>query len=214
MLIDGLQKLTLLDFPCPFCHNASLVEGGENEHISVEEILNFLKKRQGILDGVAITGGEPLLQQDIKDFIKSVRSYGFLVKLDTNGSYPEKLKELIDEGLVDYVAVDIKNSPEKYAKTIGVENFDLTPIQKTIDILKQGKVDYEFRTTVVKELHEAEDFEKIGKWLEGTKKYFLQQFVDSGDLLSEGMSAHDEDAMRDFLDIVQQYIPEAELRGI
>ncbi|MBR0541756.1 MAG: anaerobic ribonucleoside-triphosphate reductase activating protein [Clostridia bacterium] len=229
MIIDGLQKLTLLDFPekmactvfthgcnfrCPFCHNASLVEGGENSHISADEIFDFLKKRQGILDGVAITGGEPLLQKDIGDFIKTVRSYGFLVKLDTNGGYPEKLAELIDEGLVDYVAVDIKNSPEKYAITTGVENFDLTPIQKTIDILKQGKVDFEFRTTVVKELHEAEDFEKIGEWLKGTKKYFLQQFVDSGDVLSDGMSAHDEDTMREFLKIVQKYIPDAQLRGI
>ncbi len=229
MLIDGLQKLTLLDFPekmactvfthgcnfrCPFCHNASLVEGAENEHISVDEIESFLKKRQGILDGVAITGGEPLLQKDIKDFIKTVRSYGFLVKLDTNGSYPEKLKELIDEGLVDYVAMDIKNSPEKYSVTVGVENFDLTPVQKSIDILRNSKIDFEFRTTVVKELHEAEDFEKIGKWLEGTKKYFLQQFVDSGDLLCGGMSAHDEDTLRGFLEIVQKYIPGAELRGI
>jgi len=228
MVLDGLQKLTLLDFPdkmactvfthgcnfrCPFCHNASLVEG-DNVHLPVEEFEDFLKKRQGILDGVAITGGEPMLQKDLKDFIKMIKSYGYLVKLDTNGTYPEKLEELIDEGLVDYVAVDIKNSPEKYGRTIGVENYDITPIKKTVELLKKGRVPYEFRTTVVKELHEAADFEEIGKWLEGAPRYFLQQFVDSGDLIGEGMSAHDEDTMRDFLDIVQQYIPDAELRGI
>lgn len=228
MLLDGLQKLTLLDFPdkmactvfthgcnfrCPFCHNASLVEG-DNAHLPLEEFEKFLKKRQGILDGVAITGGEPMLQKDLKDFIKMIRSYGYLVKLDTNGTYPEKLEELIDEGLVDYVAVDIKNSPEKYGRTIGVEGFDITPIRKTVELLKKGKVPYEFRTTVVKELHEAADFEIIGKWLEGVPRYFLQQFVDSGDVLSQGMSAHDEDTMREFLDIVQKYIPNAQLRGI
>jgi pyruvate formate lyase activating enzyme len=228
MILDGLQKLTLLDFPdrmactvfthgcnfrCPFCHNASLVEG-DNAHLPVEEFEDFLKKRQGILDGVAITGGEPMLQKDLKEFIKMIKSYGFLVKLDTNGTYPEKLEELINEGLVDYVAVDIKATPEKYAKTIGVENFDITPINKTVEILKQGKVPYEFRTTVVKELHEAADFEIIGKWLEGAPRYFLQQFVDSGDLIGEGMSAHSEETRRGFLEIVQRYIPGAELRGI
>jgi len=228
MILDGLQKLTLLDFPdrmactvfthgcnfrCPFCHNASLVEG-DNAHLPVEEFEDFLKKRQGILDGVAITGGEPMLQKDLKDFIKMIKSYGYLVKLDTNGTYPEKLEELIDEGLVDYVAVDIKATPEKYAKTIGVENFDITPVKKTVEILKQGKVPYEFRTTVVKELHEAADFEIIGKWLEGAPRYFLQQFVDSGDLIGEGMSAHSEETMKEFLGIVQKYIPTAELRGI
>ena len=228
MILDGLQKLTLLDFPdrmactvfthgcnfrCPFCHNASLVEG-DNAHLPVEEFEDFLKKRQGILDGVAITGGEPMLQKDLKDFIKMIKSYGYLVKLDTNGTYPEKLEEFIDEGLVDYVAVDIKATPEKYGKTIGVENFDITPINKTVEILKQGKVPYEFRTTVVKELHEAADFEIIGKWLEGAPRYFLQQFVDSGDLIGEGMSAHSEETMKEFLGIVQKYIPTAELRGI
>ena len=228
MLLDGLQKLTLLDFPdkmactvfthgcnfrCPFCHNASLVEG-DIAHLPLEEFEELMKKRQGILDGVAITGGEPMLQKDLKDFIKMIRSYGYLVKLDTNGTYPEKLEELIDEGLVDYVAVDIKNSPEKYGRTIGVEGFDITPIRKTVELLKKGKVPYEFRTTVVKELHEAADFEIIGKWLEGVPRYFLQQFVDSGDVLSQGMSAHDEDTMREFLDIVQKYIPNAQLRGI
>lgn len=229
MILDGLQKLTLLDFPdkmactvfthgcnfrCPFCHNASLVEGSDNAHLPLEKFEEFLKKRQGILDGVAITGGEPMLQKDLREFIGMIRSYGYMVKLDTNGTYPEKLRELIDGGLLDYVAVDIKNSPEKYGKTVGVENFDITPIQKTVELLREGRVPYEFRTTVVKELHEAADFEIIGKWLEGVPRYFLQQFVDSGDVLSQGMSAHSEEDMRHFLRIVRRYIPTAELRGI
>ena len=228
MILDGLQKMTMLDFPdriactvfthgcnfrCPFCHNASLVEG-DNAHLRIEDFEEFLKKRQGILDGVAITGGEPMLQKDLKDFIRMIKGYGYLVKLDTNGTYPENLKELIDEGLVDYVAVDIKNSPEKYGKTVGVENCDITPIQKTVDLLKEGRVPYEFRTTVVKELHEAADFEAIGKWLEGVPRYFLQQFVDSGDVLREGMSAYSAEEMEVFLGTVKNYIPSAELRGV
>ena len=229
MIIDGFQKLTLLDFPermactvfthgcnlrCPFCHNASLVDGREKEHISEEEILGFLDKRKGLLDGVAITGGEPLLQKDIKEFIKAVREKGFLVKLDTNGFYPEKLEELLNEKLVDYVAVDIKNSPEKYALTAGVDGLDLAPLYKSKELLEGSGVDYEFRTTVVKPLHTNDDFEKIGQWLRGTKKYFLQQFVDSGDVLREGMSAYDEDTVRGFLETIRKYIPTAEVRGI
>ena len=229
MIIDGFQKLTLLDFPekmactvfthgcnlrCPFCHNASLVDGREKEHIAEQEILDFLEKRKGLLDGVAITGGEPLLQKDIRQFIEAVREKGFLVKLDTNGFYPDKLAELLSAGLVDYVAIDIKNSPSKYALTAGLDTLDLAPLERSIELLKTSGVDYEFRTTVVNPLHEKEDFEEIGKWLEGSKKYFLQQFVDSGDVLSEGMSAYDEQTVRDFLEVARKYIPAAEVRGI
>lgn len=229
MIIDGFQKLTLLDFPekmactvfthgcnlrCPFCHNASLVDGREQEHIPEEEIFDFLEKRRGLLDGVAITGGEPLLQKDIKDFIRKVREKGFLVKLDTNGCYPDCLEEILGEGLVDYVAMDIKNSPAKYAQTVGIQNIDLSNINKSIELLKNSGIDFEFRTTVVNPLHTNEDFEEIGKWLEGAKKYFLQQFVDSGDVLESGMSAYSEETVRGFLDTVRKYIPTAEVRGI
>lgn len=229
MIIDGLQKLTLLDFPekiactifthgcnfrCPFCHNASLVVSQTNEHISIDEIKSFLEKRKGVLDGVAITGGEPMLQKDLKEFIKTVKDYGFLVKLDTNGCYPEKLEELIDEGLIDYVAVDIKSSPEKYSLVTGVPDFDVTPIKKTVELLKQGRVDYEFRTTVVKELHEIKDFEEIAKWLEGCERYYLQQFVDSGDIISDGMTAYDRETMEKIKNVVSEKIPCVELRGV
>lgn len=229
MIIDGLQKLTLLDFPekiactvfthgcnfrCPFCHNASLVVSQENEHIRVDEIKEFLEKRKGMLDGVAITGGEPMLQKDLKEFISMIKSLGYLVKLDTNGSYPEKLEELINENLVDYVAVDIKTSPEKYSLLTGIENFDVTPIKKTVELLKQGRVPYEFRTTVVKELHEIDDFKEIAEWLRGCEKYYLQQFVDSGDLISQGLSACDKDVMEQIKNVVSPIIPCVELRGV
>lgn len=229
MLIDGLQKLTLLDYPekiactifthgcnfrCPFCHNASLVVSQTNEHISESEIKEFLEKRKGILDGVAITGGEPMLQKDLKEFIQTVKGFGYLVKLDTNGCDPDKLEELINEGLVDYVAVDIKSSPEKYPLVTGVPNFDVTPIKKTVELLKQGRVPYEFRTTVVKELHELDDFKTVAKWLEGCEHYYLQQFVDSGDIISEGMSAYDEETMKKIKDIVAVTVPCVELRGV
>lgn len=230
MIIYGLQKLSLLDFPgktactvftggcnwrCPFCHNASLVIGlDEVEPVNEDEFFAFLKKRQGILDGVSITGGEPLLQQDIKDFIERIRDLGYPVKLDTNGSYPEKLKELVNDGLVDYVAMDIKNSPESYAKTTGISDVDLKSVYESASFLMQSGVDYEFRTTVVKELHCAEDFEKIAVWLKGAKRYFLQSFVDSGDILGGQFSACNDSELEDFKAILQNSISSVTIRGI
>lgn len=230
MKICGIMKLTLLDFPgktactvftggcnflCPFCHNASLVvKAGQQQIIPEEEILSFLKKRQGLLDGVCITGGEPLLQPDIADFIKKVRELGFLVKLDTNGSYPERLKEIVNAGLVDYVAMDIKSSPENYGKVIGVQGFDISDIQESIDFLMSGKVDYEFRTTLVRELHYETDIVKIGQWINGAKRYFLQVFVDSGDIIGKNYNAFSKDDMNYFKDILRKYIPNVEIRGI
>ena len=183
-LIVGLQKLTLLDYPgrvactlftkgcnfrCPFCHNASLVVRAEEQKAySNEEILSFLKKRQGILDGVCITGGEPTLMRELPEFIYEIKALGYSVKLDTNGTRPQVIDRLIGEGLVDYIAMDIKNCPEKYAYTIGLpENYDLTPIMESKDILMKGNVDFEFRTTVAKPFHTEEDFLKIGEWLRG-----------------------------------------------
>ena len=230
MNIQGFQKLTLLDYPdhmactvftggcnmrCPFCHNASLVlRPGENPAFFEEEIYAFLKKRQGILDGVAITGGEPLLQHGLEDFILRVRELGFAVKLDTNGSYPERLAALIDKGLLDFVAMDIKNSRERYAETVGVANFDIAPIEQSVALLRASGVPFEFRTTVVRELHSAEDIEDMGVWLAGDHAHYLQGFIDSGDLIGTGLSGYDKNQMQDLVNVLKAYVPKAELRGV
>ena len=230
MRIQGLQKLTLLDYPehtactvftagcnfrCPFCHNASLVVNIPKEaEISEEEFFAFLQKRKGILDGVCVSGGEPLLQPDIERFIKKIKDMGFAVKLDTNGSFPDKLIHLVEEGLVDYVAMDIKNSPATYAITAGVEVVDVEAIKKSVSYLKERHVPYEFRTTVVKNYHFEESFELIGKWLAGADKYFLQNFVDSGDLIGKNTRGCSEEKMKEFLEVTQKYIPNAKLRGM
>lgn len=230
MKLGGFQKLTLLDFPekmactvftegcnlrCPFCHNASLVVNpGEYGETKEEEVFELLNKRKGVLDGVAITGGEPLLHKDIDAFIDKIKALGYAVKLDTNGTFPDRLKYLIDTGRVDYVAVDIKNSPERYAETAGVKNFDVTPVLETVELLKSGKVGYEFRTTVVKPLFTAADFESIGKLIAGAEKYYLQKFKDSGELIAgENLSAYSDEEMTEFLGIVKKYVPAAEIRG-
>ncbi len=230
MRIQGLQKLTLLDYPehtactvftagcnfrCPFCHNASLVVDIPKEgEISEEEFFSFLEKRIGILDGVCVSGGEPLLQPDIELFIKKIKDMGFAVKLDTNGSFPDKLIHLVEQGLVDYVAMDIKNSPETYAFTAGVDVLDVESIRRSVLYLKDEHVPYEFRTTVVKNYHFEESFELIGQWLQGTEKYFLQNFVDSGDLIGKNTRGCSEEEMREFLQVVKKYIPNVKLRGI
>lgn len=230
MKIQGLQKLTLLDFPekvactvftagcnfrCPFCHNASLVVdipavGG----ITEEEFFSFLKKRQGVLDGVCVTGGEPLLQPGIETFITKIKELGYAVKLDTNGSFPAKLKALVEHGLVDYVAMDIKNCPEDYAVTAGIKVLDMDAIGESVSYLKEGHVPFEFRTTVVKEYHTKDSFEKIGQWIQGAEKYFLQNFVDSGDLIRKDTKGCSEEQMKEFLQVVQKYVPGVQLRGM
>ena len=230
MQVQGLQKLTLLDFPekvactvftagcnfrCPFCHNASLVTHIPQEAEMTEaDFLAFLKRRQGILDGVCITGGEPLLQKDIEHFIRKLKAFGYAVKLDTNGSLPEKLKFLVREKLVDYVAMDIKNAPEFYAVTAGTDGRYLDAIQESVAFLKEGHVPYEFRTTVTKNFHTREGFEKIGQWIRGCEKYFLQSFVNSGDLIDGSTTGCDEREMNEFLDVVRAYVPGVKIRGI
>ena len=230
MKIQGLQKLTLLDYPekvactvfcagcnfrCPFCHNASLVTHiSEEPEMTEEAFFTFLKKRQGILDGVCITGGEPLLQPDIEDFIRKIKELGYAVKLDTNGSFPTKLKTLVEKGLVDYVAMDNKNSREAYGITAGVEKIDIASVEKSVAYLKEGKVPYEFRTTVVKNLHTKEELQRIGQWIAGAEKYFLQNFVNSGDLINSKVEGCSEEEMKEYLKVVQQYIPETKLRGM
>lgn len=221
--------MTLLDYPgkvactvftggcnfrCPFCHNALLVtQLGETETYDEEEIIDFLKKRKGLLDGVAITGGEPLMNSGIVDFARRVKAEGYLVKLDTNGSYPDRLKQLVNEGLVDYVAMDIKNSKELYAKTVGTD-VDISAIEESVSFLLEGRVDCEFRTTAVKELHTEESIAQAAQWISGAKRYFLQNFIDSGNLISEGMSCFSKPEMEKLRDAALYFVPETELRGI
>ena len=229
MLIKGFQKLTLLDYPgktactvftggcnyrCPFCHNAGLVTKLDTEIISEGEVLSHLKKRQGILDGVAISGGEPLLQGDIEEFLQKIKELGYSIKLDTNGSFPDKLKSIIDKGLCDYVAMDIKNSKERYNETIGIDNFDISLMEKSVEILRASDVDFEFRTTVTKNFHTMEDIEKIGEWVKGVEKYYLQNFVDSGNLIDSNVEGVSKEEMQLMLERIKKYVPTAEIRGL
>ncbi len=229
MLIGGFQKMTVLDYPekvactvfltgcnfrCPFCHNASLVTENWIRGVGIDEIFSYLEKRKGLIDGVCITGGEPLLNNDIEDLIRPIKSMGYLVKLDTNGTNPTRLRNLIENGLVDYVAMDIKNSSEKYALTCGVKAVNFTKIEESINLLINGNIDYEFRTTVVEPLHSVEDIEKIGKLIKGAKSLYLQGFVDSGDLIGNSMNAVNRETMQEMLERVKPYVGYAEIRGV
>lgn len=229
MIIKGLSKLTLLDFPgrtactvftggcnlrCPFCHNSPLVTHIDEYEISETEVFEHLKKRRGILDGVAVTGGEPLIQKDIERFLYEIKCLGYPVKLDTNGCFPERLRDIIDVGLVDYVAVDIKNRPEKYAETVGVANFDVSKIDEIIALLAENKVDYEFRTTVVSRFHTPDDIEAAAEWISSAPRYFLQNFVDSGDLIDPTCTGVSKDIMNEMLARALKHIPTAQLRGL
>ncbi len=229
MLIEGLQKLTLLDYPnhvactvfthgcnlrCPFCHNAGLVIRKPENNVSEEELREFFFKRKGILDGVCITGGEPLLQKDIKEFIKFIRSFGLKVKLDTNGAYPDLLGQLLAEGLVDYVAMDIKSSPKGYAEATGIEDIDFAPFKRSIELLINSGADCEFRTTAVKGLHTEKDFRDIAELIAGAKHYYIQQFTDSGDTIQGGFEPFTKEESEALLALVREKVPNAQLRGI
>jgi len=179
-----------------------------------EELLSFLEKRRGLLDGVAFTGGEPCLQKNLPELMRKIREIGFAIKLDTNGNHPDMLEKMISEGLVDYVAMDIKNSPEKYAVTCGLETLDLTKIRQSVEILKSGRVDYEFRTTVVAQFHEENDFRLIGQWLQGAKRYFLQSFTDRDSVPYGGMSAPSREEIFRYAQIAQENIPDTQVRGV
>lgn len=230
MKICGLQKTTLLDFPghvaatvflsgcnfrCPFCHNTDLLTGSAEELMSVEELLGFLKKRKGILEGVCITGGEPTLYGDeLEQLIRDIKNLGYLVKLDTNGYQPDVLRHLCRQQLLDYVAMDIKSGRSHYPEVSGVPGIHMDTVQQSISWLMEGHIPYEFRTTVVKGLHTAEDFQDIALWIGGCARYFLQGFVDSGNVLTDGFSAFSRKELEIFLDIVKPLIPSAEIRGV
>ena len=199
---------------CPFCHNSELVLPERKPTLMDEEdFFSFLKKRQGILEGVCVTGGEPLLQKDISSFLRRIKDLGFAVKLDTNGCFPTVLRSLVEDNLVDFVAMDIKNSPARYGQTSGIPHMDLNPIQESAAFLLSGAVDYEFRTTVAAQFHDEDSFRDIARWISGAKRYALQEFKDSGDILTDGLTPCTPQQMQAFLSILKPYIPGAFLRG-
>ena len=229
MNIHGLQKMTLLDFPgkvactvflggcdmrCPFCHNWELVDMNAPALMDEQELLRFLGGRVGLLDGVAFTGGEPLLRNDLADVIKKIRDMGFLIKLDTNGNHPDRLKAVLDEGLIDYVAMDVKNSRKRYGETIGLPGFDTSKVEESIQMLISGNVDYEFRTTVMKEYHDEDSFKDISEMINGAKNYYIQCFVDRDTVPTEGLTAYSADELRGFLEIVRPNVKNVGLRGV
>lgn len=230
MQIYGLNKTTLLDFPehvaatvftggcnfcCPFCHNRDLVLGVAGlTAMTEEEVLALLKKRKGILTGVCITGGEPTLQPDLPVFIEKIREMGYLVKLDTNGYRPKILRTLLEKKVLDYVAMDIKNTKERYAMTVGRKDLDIACIEESVEMLKEGPVAYEFRTTVVRELHRKEDFAAIGEWLAGAGSYFLQAYQDNENVIQGGFTAYGRKEMEELAQMVRRNVARVELRGI
>ena len=227
-MIGGLQKVTLLDFPgkvactvfltgcnlrCPYCHNPDLVLTKDNgKYISEKEFFEFLLSRKGKLDGVCITGGEPTLYPSLPDLIRRIRKMGFLVKLDSNGAVPEMLEYLLREELLDYVAIDIKNAPSRYAEICGADV--IANVKKSVALLKNSHAEYEFRTTVCHPFHSPKCMEEIGQWLRGAKRYYIQPFVDSGNLHGSGISAMAKSELEALLSAVKPYIPAAELRDV
>lgn len=227
MNVQGYQKLTLLDYPgrvactvftggcnlrCPFCHNAGLVQTPMAHGSAEGEVLDYLSKRKGILDGVCVTGGEPLLQPDLRAFLQRVKEMGYAVKLDTNGSMPGRLRDLLQTGLVDYVAMDVKSSPAGYSRAVGGE-VDVAVFEESMRLIQNSGIAHEFRTTAVKGIHTAQDFAAIGKWIGANDAYFIQGFVDSDHILGGGCSAFDADEMQSLLEAVLPHLPRAELRG-
>lgn len=229
MRICGLNKTTLLDYPghvaaavflggcnfrCPFCQNGDLVLKPEDQPaIREEEVFSFLKKRKGILKGICITGGEPTLAAELREFIIKIKEMGYLVKLDTNGYRPEIVEELLADGLLDYIAMDIKNSMERYDKTVGLKGIEAGKIRETADIIMKSGIDYEFRTTVVKELHGKEEMEAIGKEIEGAGAYFLQGYQESQGVIAPGFHAYDREEMEEMAAVIRPFVPNVQIRG-
>ena len=229
MKICGLQKTTLLDFPghvaatvftggcnfrCPFCQNAEIITADAESDYTDLEVLSFLKKRAGILEGICITGGEPTLQADLIDFVREIKNIGLLVKLDTNGYRPDVLKQLAAEDLLDYVAMDIKAGPDNYGAVSGLSRMDLAPIKESINFLLSFKVAFEFRTTVVKGLHTQRDFKQIGSWIKGCPQYFLQNFKESEYVLQPGFTGFSPSELKEFADVVKPFVGSVSIRGV
>ena len=228
MDIQGLQKMTLLDWPgkvactvflggcdfrCPFCHNAELLEGDLPAALTQGELLDFLRRRRGLLDGVCVTGGEPLLRADLAGLLEEVKALGYPVKVDTNGSHPARMVELWERGLVDYVAMDVKNSPDRYPETAGVPGLDLGPIRESIAWLLEGHVDYEFRTTAVRQFHDGDSFRAIGAWIRGARRYFIQNFVDRDTVAFAGLEGFSREELERFAALVAPFVERVEVRG-
>lgn len=229
MKISGMEKLTLLDYPekiacliftqgcnfrCPFCHNKDLLKNEKTGKIEEKQIFEYLEKRKGLLDGVCISGGEPLLQEDIESFIKKIKDMGFLVKLDTNGSHPNKLKRLIEQRLIDYIAMDIKNDFLNYEKTSGVQKLNMEKIKKSIEMIERSNIPYEFRTTVVKQLHNVNRLEKICKYLDPKAKYYLQNYRDCNTVLKVGLTGFEKEELLHIQENLKKNHPNVILRGI
>ena len=233
-MICGLQKMTLLDYPgkvactvflggcnfrCPFCHNSELFMGKPQKLMENEEFFAFLEKRKGLLDGVCVSGGEPTLYKDLPVFLAKIKAMGFAVKLDTNGGRPEVLKDLLEKNLVDYVAMDVKNSPDRYAQTVGLETINLDPIEESLRLLISGEIPYELRTTLVAQLHDKASIQDMGAWLsalvpgKGVEKLFLQSFVDRDTVLFAGLSAPEADTVAEFAKILAPFVGTVTIRN-
>lgn len=229
MKILGMEKLSLVDydgyisatlflggcnFRCPFCHNGPLVLDASNQpEIPLSEVLSYLEKRKNMLKGVCITGGEPTLYPDLEDLIKQIKQIGYSVKLDTNGTSPQTIKTLAEKKLIDYVAMDVKNCKEAYAKTVGLKSFDIAPIEESVSLLKSNVVNYEFRTTIVKEFHNDDCIEKIGLWLDGAEKYFLQAYKDGENCIVTGLTKISEEVAKNYKNALLKRVKRVELRG-
>ncbi|WP_408071357.1 anaerobic ribonucleoside-triphosphate reductase activating protein [Butyrivibrio sp. JL13D10] len=229
MKIHGLQKMTLLDYPskvaatvflggcdfsCPYCHNYEIVDGSAAPIMDEAELFSFLAKRKGLLDGVAITGGEPCLHKELPDFISRIKEMGFLIKLDTNGYHPEMVEKLLSDRLIDYIAMDIKNSPAKYQITSGLTSIDLSIISRSISLIMNSEIPYEFRTTTIAEFHNNDDFEEISKWIAGAKAYYLQQFTPRDTVPDKSLTPPSKEDMLRYLKTVKKHVSNAELRGL
>ncbi len=229
MKIGGLMKMTLLDFPgyvactvflegcnfrCPFCHNADMAVAKSSDRMTEDEFLGFLKKRQGILDGVCVSGGEPLMTDETLDFLKNIKDMGYKVKLDTNGSFPERLKRAVNSGLCDYVAMDIKNAPTKYSQTSGNEKITFDTVKESIEFLKNSDIPREFRTTVVKDFHTEEDIAEIAKIIGADENYFIQPFRDGETVLMSGLKEFEDNEIKTLLAAAREYTPKTCVRGM
>ncbi len=237
MIIGGFQTTTLLDYPgkvactiftaacnmrCPFCQNSDLITGSFETRYSEEEVLAYLSKRKGLLDGVCITGGEPTLQKDLAEFICKIKDLGLLVKLDSNGLNPDIIKMLYSGNLIDMVAMDIKSGPSTYGVACGIKDIDMDKIKESIDFLITSGIDYEFRTTLVKGIHRLEDMEEITSLIKGAKAYFLQSYKESDKILglvdgnkeASTYSSFSRNELEEFLDIAKKVVPSAMLRGV